>query len=903
MLRITVSPSVAAAKSYYTGGLSKGDYYAENEESQGIWLGKGASQLGLKTAVENKAFNSLCENLNPRTGEQLTPRNKANRRVGYDVNFHAPKSLSLLYSVTKDKDILHAFQSAVRDTMTLLEKDVQTRVRVGREMTDRVTGNLCWAEFTHYTARPVDGHPDPHLHCHCFVFNATYDQDERRWKALQFGSVKRDAYYYEAAFHNQLCRNLRELGYDMDRKGKFWELTGFSDSLLKRFSRRGKEVEALAKELGIENNDKLKDGLAAKTREAKRTDLSKEALQELWESALTGEELSWLKAHRSRTQTQSKSLDGVAKEVIAFAADHNFERHSTTPERRLLDTALRQSLGRTTLEEATTALRTSSLMKAERSDGTRLYSRDDVMHEERYMLSFARNGKQKCEPFNRDAARATADTKLNNSQKRAARHVLRSADRVTLLRGGAGTGKTHTMKFVVNGIEQNGYKVTVLAPTAEASRDVLRREGFAEAETLSKFLVDAKLQTKARGQVIWVDEAGLIGAKAMSELFRTADKLGARVVLGGDYRQHKSVERGNAFEQLVTKAGLQTTELSEVVRQRGEYRNVAANLSAGRMDEAWKGLEEMKAVEEGKQHDIYKLAAQDYAQSVKGGKSCLLISPTHAERNAVTSHVRSILKEYGTISGKACQVYQLVPTNWTDAERRDPTRYKSEGQILQFYRSYGRWKAGDRVEVIGASQHGVRVQDGRSYDLTVPFAVADKFGVFEESSIEVAKGDKIRVTSNAKSQDGKHKITNSSLHDVKSVGRDGTIKLKSGLSLPPTFGHIDHGYAVTSHKAQGKTVDQVVIVQTALSHAATSAEQFYVSITRGRDSVKIYTDNKKDLKEMTLKGTNRITWMDAFEPSAEPDTTSQKTLEQKAPEVAAQEQHRRRQQNEQQLER
>ena len=60
---------------------------------------------------------------------------------------------------------------------------------------------MIWAEFVHFTARPVNGIPDPHLHAHCYTFNTTWDEVEKKWKAGRFRDLKADAPYFEAAFH------------------------------------------------------------------------------------------------------------------------------------------------------------------------------------------------------------------------------------------------------------------------------------------------------------------------------------------------------------------------------------------------------------------------------------------------------------------------------------------------------------------------------------------------------------------------------------------------------------------------------------------------------------------------------------------------------------------------------
>ena len=72
MLRIIQTSSVAQAKSYYTSGLAREDYYAEGQECVGRWGGQGARRLGLEGPVDAQSFAALCDNQNPVTGERLT---------------------------------------------------------------------------------------------------------------------------------------------------------------------------------------------------------------------------------------------------------------------------------------------------------------------------------------------------------------------------------------------------------------------------------------------------------------------------------------------------------------------------------------------------------------------------------------------------------------------------------------------------------------------------------------------------------------------------------------------------------------------------------------------------------------------------------------------------------------
>jgi conjugative relaxase-like TrwC/TraI family protein len=117
MLRVIATRSAGNAKEYFKQSLSKEDYYSEGQEIRGNWHGVGVVKLGLSGWVTQEAFDALCDNKQPGTDDRLTQRNCDSRTVGYDFNFHCPKSVSVVYEFTKDERILDAFRGSVKQTM------------------------------------------------------------------------------------------------------------------------------------------------------------------------------------------------------------------------------------------------------------------------------------------------------------------------------------------------------------------------------------------------------------------------------------------------------------------------------------------------------------------------------------------------------------------------------------------------------------------------------------------------------------------------------------------------------------------------------------------------------------------------------------------------------------------
>ena len=300
MLRITMSKSAEGAKKYYSepyykeGASAAHDYYAERNEAIGRWGGRAVELLGLSGDIARHDFAMLCDNISPLTHKTLTGRQDKDRTVGYDFTFNASKSVSLAYALgdaAQKQTILNAFHQSVDDTMQEIETGMQARVRARGKNENRLTENIAYGEFTHFTTRPIDGVPDPHLHSHCFVFNATYDAQDKKWKAGQFRQINQDAPYYEAIFHSKLAQRLQAAGYRIERTENGFELVGITKETIEKYSRRTLEIEDYAREHHI-TDDKKKSNVGAKTREAKRTLLSPEAQETEWFSRLTSEELT-----------------------------------------------------------------------------------------------------------------------------------------------------------------------------------------------------------------------------------------------------------------------------------------------------------------------------------------------------------------------------------------------------------------------------------------------------------------------------------------------------------------------------------------------------------------------------------------------------------------------------------
>ena len=692
-----------------------------------------------------------------------------------------------------------------------------------------------------------------------------------------------------------------------------WDIKDMPQLVVKTFSRRAGEVDTLAAKLGV-SNPMSKDKLGATSRQFKRKDMTLADYRSYWDARVSPEEVRQVaEVIKAAMRGENAKPKNTVDKAVQYAIGHHFERRSVMDWHEVAITAMERSMGGAKPEEIEPEARRQGVLLRDGEATTK-----EVLAEEARVIAFAREGRGACRKMGAEArlsgspnntrivagmqldvgsrpdvsgqrkgerversgqasptypgqaAAATRDTAtttvsrqqkgrpdeskrplvtvastpalqsktdtatLSPEQQALCRHIWDSTDRVIMIEGDAGTGKTQTMQRTIPGIDMPGI---FLAPSASASRGELRDKGFTNADTLARFMLDEKFREQARNGYIYIDESPLAGLKDIDRVIGYARELNARLILQGDRKQHKSLQRGNLFHILDQYADLPIGRLTENWRQKNaEYKQVVSDIAGGKGIKGFDKLAEMGWV---KQVEDNSALVADYMTALRDGKSVLVVAPTHAEGEEVTAGIRTRLKEQGVIHGDERTIDQLKPLHWTEAERGDLERYDGT-EVMVFHRNSGTFKAGQKV----------RFADWKPTDR---FASASHFSVHTPGKLQVAAGDTIRLTSGGKSKDG-HKLNNGSSYEVKGFDKDGNIVLANGWTVGADFRHLDHGYVSTSFASQGKTVDRVMIAMGAESIRAMNAEQFYVSVSRGRESARVYSDLPNDqLREAILK--------------------------------------------------
>ncbi len=872
MIQTKVQFNLTNAKEYFREHLGAGDYYSEGQKIAGEWLGQGAEKLGLEGVVDEESFIALCEGKHPETGQRLGQRMnsvrhegedvKANRRIFYDFTIAPPKSVSVV-ALTQDDRILKLHEKAVRQAMLELEKLAGARIRKSGQKGDRVTGNIVTATFRHETSRELD----PHLHTHCVVFNATFDPVENRWKALETVGMYRAHRYATNLYRHELSKALRALGYQIENHARGFEIKGVPQSLIDRFSKRHQQIDEetrtrLAKGEKVRNIKDLRERVAHGNRRRKLKDSTADRLRSTWSKEMRPDEVAALQKLESVKPHLAEKADLTG--IVTWAEQHLFERRAVVPEHELMAAALERGRGE---DFDLVALReTIDQRGLLREKGTDKITSREVLRLELEVVVAAHDGRNQQGAMN---ANYQVSASLSAEQTVAVEKILRSRDFITLFRGGAGTGKSFALKEVERGVTAASRPVVVLAPQRQQVQD-LQADGL-KANTLAAFLQEKQL---ARGAVVIVDEAGQIGARQMAELIRVVRANQGRLILSGDSRQHGAVAASDALRAIEKHSGLkpaviqtirrQDPKLGQKAEQRafiGEYRNAVKDAAEGNVAKSFDTLDRLGCIREVGAAIQHEMLATEYLAAMERKEKALVVAQTREEVRQVNEAIRTRMQDAGKLGASASlKTYQ--PVDLDEAQKRD-ARFYQEGHHAGFIRSYGRFAKGELYPVVGANERGVIIEKN-GVQTTMSYRYANRFVVAAAKQMEVAPGDRLQLKFNGKSVEGT-RLNNGELVTVREVAPDGSLVVEASKgarkTLAPAQRLLVRGYAVTSYGSQGKTVD-TVIMSDAANRAATDAHQWYVTISRGRQRVLVFTPDKSALRTQVQQAGERELAMD-----------------------------------------
>ncbi len=489
------------------------------------------------------------------------------------------------------------------------------------------------------------------------------------------------------------------------------------------------------------------------------------------------------------------------------------------------------------------------------------------------------------------ALRTRTPFKLKDEQRAAARNILTGSDQFSAVQGSAGTGKTTMLEFVREAAEGKGWTVQGMSNGA-AQAAKLEADSGIQSSTTASFLASQKAgQDVGQSKTLIInDEASMSGQKEFNGVIQASLNTGAKTVFIGDQAQHQSVAAGGAFERAQANDKMQVSYLKEISRQQTEQakapvRSIIAGNHADAIKQTareysgaqhetlqkWEQIasrqgDVLTTAQTSSKRDALKAAklednqaaivalSRDYAALKKSERDkTAVITATNADRHAINAAIRGELKAGGELAGGQ-RVETLKAKDMTAAQALQASSYE-RGDVLKQTAKNGQVTY-LTVSSISARLNTVSVEtDGQARHLSAKEAA--RMPAYTPQAREFAAGDKIAFFENAKQAGVKN-------------GESGTIEKIAGHAMTvnvdgktkeidlQAYRQIDHGYVMTSFKAQGQTVDRTMI------HHNTEAgmhgqREAYVNGTRARLNTTTYTQDREKAGQQAAKAVHKTT--------------------------------------------
>ncbi|MGE0231994.1 MAG: Ti-type conjugative transfer relaxase TraA, partial [Flavobacteriaceae bacterium] len=379
---------------------------------------------------------------------------------------------------------------------------------------------------------------------------------------------------------------------------------------------------------------------------------------------------------------------------------------------------------------------------------------------------------------------------LDAEQVDAVRHVTADTA-IAAVVGLAGAGKSTLLDAARIAWQADGRRVFGAALAGKAAEGLEESSGIRSRTLAAWELVWADGRDRlAKGDVLVVDEAGMVSSEQLTRILKIVEDAGAKVVLVGDPMQLQPIQAGAAFRAIVERIGF--AELTGVRRQREQWARDASRLFArGKVENAL---------------DAY--AQRDHIVELETRRAAI----------------------------------EKIVFDWSQARQQYQAAAKAEGRLIDGSELLVLAQTNDDVRQLNESIRTIRASQGgldygRSFQTERgerEFAVGDRLIFLENARFVEPRAEHLSV----------QHVKNGMLGTVIGTTAKGgetllTVKLDAGREVvfgQEAYRNIDHGYAATVHKSQGSTVDRTFVLATGMmdQHLA------YVAMSRHRDRADLY---------------------------------------------------------------
>lgn len=836
---------VATVAGYYVDQTNI-NYYTESGEAPGEWFGPGAADLGLNGLVSKKELYRLLRGHSPDGKKQLVrplqnksqDSKRAEHVPGFDVTFSMPKSATTAWAIGSPAErsiIERCNEEAVKETLLLLQEQVPL-IRRGKGGTRSEHGRLVAALFTHIASR---NNNDPNLHIHAVIPNVVVNQNGETFKInskLLLAWTRTLGPLYRNTLLTKLTQELKVEAYRPIVNGKeagWFALKGIPPKLSEFWSSRTQEILEQVELSGAHVSDVTAQKAAnLRTRMSKQSAPNRTELFEKW--AVEAERFGFDSKSIQQVFGRKSAMDIEKRVGLAMdKAVESLTKTNATFERRELIQALSEQLqdvpvtGAQVVKAVDLCLSQSrELIPLERKGGTKIFTTKAIWEMEENLNKdidrLSDTPGLKLTPA-RIESTLRAKPHLTEEQRSAVKHILGAEGSLACMTGVAGSGKSTALAAVVDAYRAEGRRAIGISLAGVAADNIELKTG-AQSRTIESFLFHteksipqsllestkhhAEMLVRAasnkstwqrqdfklnKGDVVILDEAGMLDTERGKRVLAQIVKSGASIVAVGDLEQLPPIGAGTPFRTMIERAG--SVHLTENFRMKNDPLGMeaAANIRAGQIDKA----------------------LEIYAK-----KGDLKVLPNRSE--AVNALVRDWI-----IAGGISQPEKMVVVVHTREEAKQINRMCQNARLLDGQISSHSVKVGD--------------QDLHVSDLVMFKANMGELGVRNGNIGKVTSiSERDEITIQLEKQLTKEQIARGLKREVTLT----TSKL--------TTDQLSLAYSETAHKLQGADREFVFYLA---GGAMDNQQMAYTALSRSTENTKIYVDRDHAGPKLSLIAT------------------------------------------------
>jgi conjugative transfer relaxase protein TraI len=622
------------------------------------------------------------------------------------------------------------------------------------------------------------------------------------------------------------------------------------------------------------------------------------------DNATTKELLTTLE-HAITRLSAEKPQKNDSEKALQFAIAHLSEREAAFERMDLLKVALKQAIGKFSMDDLEDALH-NALEQGDLISGTHeLFTTKEAVAFEQNIINTVKAGINTVQPLmsKEELQKQLSNFKLTQGQKQACELLATTSDKFIMIQGYAGTGKTTMLQSgqeclnYATSLVPGGVDIVAVAPTHQAVKEMKALN--IEAQTLKSFLIAQEQKpTLTQKSLVLLDESSMVSNRDCANLVQQIHDSGARCVLLGDIAQHQSIESGKPSKILMQDGSIAVACMDNLVRQRlVNYKKAIEILISGDTDLALKKLaaQPLDLIKRNTEDSIYhklknsvidtstlesgaqiegmlqqelnknalkqlknqtpiEMAVGDYlSRTPECRDNTLVIIHENKKREFANDLIRTALMKESSLGTQNKEFQRLLSTSYTTAELYYCETYRD---CLKNKETYFLKKGALYYKVVSvdASAKVVVLNDTKgNKTLFMPEKEQKdwKIELFKSMPGNVSVGEKIHFKKSDKSL-GRFANERVQVTDVQDESF--TVKDQSGTEhvlqkKEMKDSHWDYSYTATSYSIQGASSPFVIGVAETGNNKVNHQRSFYIMVTRGSLHAMIYTDKYSKLQK------------------------------------------------------